>query len=140
MAAKISRNDQLRQILTERRAAVQEELQSRIRDGRGNRTKEVRDDAEHSDVGIQGDIALTLLQLSSDTLARIDAALARLDAGTFGSCVECEDDISEKRLRALPFALRCQACEQKREQELGPARRRAQRVGGLSLFPEATGS
>ena len=42
---------------------------------------------------------------------RIDDALVRLDAGQYGSCLECAREISERRLRALPFAVRCQACE-----------------------------
>ena len=41
----------------------------------------------------------------------------RLDAGKYGSCLECAREISERRLRALPFAVRCQACEDCREQD-----------------------
>lgn len=50
-------------------------------------------------------------------VARIDDALMRLDAGKYGSCLECAREISEQRLRALPFAVRCQACEERREQD-----------------------
>ena len=53
----------------------------------------------------------TLLQMSAETLARIDAALRRLDVGQYGFCAECAKEIAERRLRALPFAVRCQACE-----------------------------
>jgi DnaK suppressor protein len=42
--------------------------------------------------------------MRADTLARVDEALVRLDAGKYGSCVECDGEISERRLRALPFA------------------------------------
>lgn len=48
-------------------------------------------------------------------LARIDAALARMDEGTYGACVECGEAIEPKRLRVLPHALRCQECEESRE-------------------------
>ena len=57
--------------------------------------------------------------MSLQTVARIDDALVRLDAGKYGSCLECAREISEQRLRALPFAVRCQGCEQRREQERG---------------------
>jgi RNA polymerase-binding transcription factor DksA len=53
------------------------------------------------------------------TVARIDDALVRLEAGQYGSCIECAREISQHRLSALPFAVRCQACEERREQELG---------------------
>jgi DnaK suppressor protein len=50
-----------------------------------------------------------------ETIERIDAALARLEAGQYGLCTECGADISEARLRALPFAVRCVDCEESRE-------------------------
>jgi DnaK suppressor protein len=70
-------------------------------------------------------------------VTRIDEALVRLDAGEYGSCRECGSGIAEQRLRALPFAVRCQACEERREQAQGRARQLAQRRGGFSLFPDA---
>jgi RNA polymerase-binding transcription factor len=121
------RKADLRHMLSERRREMQDEVQSRIRDGRTDQSKEVRDDLEHSDADIQGDIEFALLQMRAETLTRIDEALVRLDAGAYGSCVECAGEISERRLRALPFAVRCQACEERREQERGQARQVAQR-------------
>ena len=44
------------------------------------------------------------------TIAEIDAALARIDAGTYGRCVSCGADIPEERLELRPFAGRCVAC------------------------------
>jgi len=49
--------------------------------------------------------------LESETLARVTAALAHLEAGTYGRCMECGGEIAEARLRALPFASRCRDCE-----------------------------
>lgn len=43
-------------------------------------------------------------------LRRIDAALARLDAGEYGWCVECGGAIGEKRLEIDPAAPRCRGC------------------------------
>lgn len=62
---------------------------------------------------------LALAKVSPQTVARIDDALARLDEGKYGSCLECAREISERRLQASPFALRCQACEERREQDGG---------------------
>ena len=134
------RNADLRLILSTRRREVQDEVQSRIRDGRTARPKEVRDDLEHSDADIQGDIEFALLQMRAETLTRIDEALVRLDAGQYGSCRECKSAISERRLRALPFAVRCQACEERCEREQGRARQLAQRRGSLSVFSDLVSS
>lgn len=79
------RKADLRQILLERRLKMQNDVQSRIRDGRTGRSVDVRDDLEHSDADSQGDIALALLQMRTEALARIDEALARLDAGKYGA-------------------------------------------------------
>jgi DnaK suppressor protein len=134
-----TRTADLRKMLSERRREMQDEVQRRMRDGRTDRPKEVRDVLEHSDADSRGDIEFALLQMRAETLTRIDAALVRLDAGKYGSCFECEGEISEQRLRALPFAVRCQACEKRREQEQGAARRLDQR-GNLSLFPDFASS
>ena len=44
------------------------------------------------------------------TIAEIDAALARIDAGTYGICVQCGGAIPEERLELRPFAGRCVTC------------------------------
>jgi len=135
------RKADLRHMLRERRHQIQDDVRSRIRDGRTHRLKEVGDDLEHSDAGIQRDIAFAVLQMRTQTLKRIDEALVRLDAGEYGFCVECDCEIAARRLRALPFAVRCQACEERREQEHGQARQLAVRRGSLpSLFPDMVSS
>jgi DnaK suppressor protein len=45
-----------------------------------------------------------------NTIAEIDAALARLDAGTYGTCTQCGAAIPEERLELRPFAGRCVSC------------------------------
>ncbi len=134
------RNASLRQMLSERRREIQDEVRSRIRDERVGRPKEVRDDFEHSDADIQGDIELALLQMRAETLTHIDEALVRLDADKYGSCFACAGEIAERRLRALPFAVRCRACEERREQRQGHARQLAQQHSSFPLFSDAFSS
>jgi DnaK suppressor protein len=128
------RNEGLKQMLHKHRRAMQDEVHSRIRDGRADRSNEVCDDLEHSSADIQGGIEFALLQMRAETLARIDDALLRLDTGEYGSCYECAGEISERRLRAMPFAVRCQVCEERREQQQERARQLSQRRGSLSLL------
>jgi DnaK suppressor protein len=49
-------------------------------------------------------------------LARIDAAIARMDQGRYGACADCGDEIELRRLHVLPYALRCQGCAEAHEQ------------------------
>jgi DnaK suppressor protein len=121
----------LTQMLIERRRQLQDDVHGRIRDGRTGRSADGHDDLEHSEADTQTDIELALLQLRAATLARIDEALGRLDAGTYGTCADCGREIAARRLRALPFAVRCQACEEQREAEDGRARHLAVERGGL---------
>ena len=72
--------------------------------------------------------------MKSETLHKIEEALARLEQGNYGYCFECGDEISEKRLRALPFAVRCKDCEEAREIAQQRERQLAQRRGSASLF------
>ena len=130
------RNAALREMLIGRRHQMQGDVQTRMRDARTDRPNEVGDDVERSDADIQDDIEFAMLQMRTETLARIDAALVRLDAGKYGTCFECAAAISKRRLRALPFAVRCQACEERREQLQGRARQLANRRDNFSLFPD----
>lgn len=57
-----------------------------------------------------------LLARARDVLRRIDAALQRMDEGTYGTCERCGEVIDAERLAALPYASRCVACEEKEEE------------------------
>ena len=121
-------------MLDERRREAQQELHGRVSGMHRDRPTEVREAVERAEASTQEDIELALAQMRADTVSRIDHALVRLDAGNYGSCLECATDISERRLRALPFAVRCQVCEEKHEQERGRARTLGQKRQSLSLF------
>jgi DnaK suppressor protein len=127
-------------MLIDRRRELRHEVQSRIRQGRADRPHDARDDVDMSDADVQGDIELALIQMRAETLSRIDAALVRLDAGEYGSCADCQGEIAQPRLRALPFAVRCQRCEERRETTQGRARQLTQQRGSFTLFPDVSGS
>ncbi|HQX82281.1 MAG TPA: TraR/DksA C4-type zinc finger protein [Vicinamibacterales bacterium] len=110
---------ELKRILEERRREILAQVQEKMRDVRAEggigEGQGVLDAAESSEADIQDDIEFALIQMKSETLNRIEEALVRLDEGTFGNCFECGDEIAERRLRALPFAVRCKDCEEARE-------------------------
>ena len=51
-------------------------------------------------------------------LALIDDALVRIKNGTYGICIECEEELAQKRLEAVPWARYCVSCAEKHEQGL----------------------
>ena len=48
--------------------------------------------------------------LAIEEIRKIRIALSRIDDGTYGTCRICDEDISPKRLEALPYATRCIDC------------------------------
>ncbi len=52
------------------------------------------------------------------TLQQIDAALIRIRTNTFGTCLNCETELQQKRLEAVPWASHCTVCQEKHEQGL----------------------
>ncbi len=62
----------------------------------------------------------------AELLGRIDAALRKLATSPddFGLCEECEEPIAPRRLALMPYAVRCAACEARREPKLGAGRRK----------------
>jgi DnaK suppressor protein len=131
-----NRYNELKKMLEDRRRELLNEVQGRIRDVRleGNKERDVLDQGESSEVDIQEDIEFALIQMKSETLTKIDAALRRLEEGNYGDCFECGDQISEARLRALPFAVRCKDCEEARETAEQRERALAKRGGSSALF------
>lgn len=134
-----SRYSDLKLMLEDRRRQIQAEVQGKMRDVRadgvwGGKLNEVLDAVESSEADIQGDIELALIQMKSETLSKINDALTRLEQGDYGNCFDCGEEIAEKRLRALPFAVRCKDCEEAREVAEQRERQNVARRGASSLF------
>jgi DnaK suppressor protein len=134
-----SRYTELKQMLDNRRRQIQAEVQGKMRGVReegtwGGKLNEVLDAVESAEADIQEDIEFALVQMKSETLNKINDALARLEHGNYGYCFECGEEIAEKRLRALPFAVRCKDCEEARENAEQRERQMAARRGASSIF------
>ena len=137
------RYDELRQILEDRRLEIIGEVKHKMRDvrteGAAATGQGVRDEAESSEAEIQDDIEFALLQMKAETLSKITEALSRLESETYGYCYECGEEITQQRLRALPFAVRCTGCEGERETVRNRERLAAGRRGAGSLFADMIG-
>jgi DnaK suppressor protein len=116
VSAKMNRLHELKTMLEDRRCELAHKIHGKIRNAR-TETKDggVLDQGENSELDIQEEIEFALIQMKADTLNQIDAALHRLEEGTYGDCFECGNEIPKARLQALPFATRCKRCEENRE-------------------------
>lgn len=133
-----TRYKELKPMLEVRRRELHRALDAKRRDVRAISGQEgglagALDAAEASDSDLQQEIAITLTEMTAEVLGRVDEALARLANGGYGSCVECNGEISSQRLRALPFALRCRGCEEQRE--IGERRLRQSPAGRSHSLP-----
>ena len=57
--------------------------------------------------------AIRNLDRDSNMLRQINHSLARIADGSYGVCLRCDEDISPKRLQALPWAVYCIGCQEK---------------------------
>src|SRR6266852_4921804 len=66
------------------------------------------------------ELAIGHLERESTRRRDVQAALHRIDAGRFGICLDCEEDINLKRLAAVPWTQSCMACQEAAEHECRP--------------------
>ena len=65
---------------------------------------------QDSDSILEREIAERRYARANESIAEIEAALLRIDAGTYGRCVDCSQLIAIERLEAIPFARQCVTC------------------------------
>jgi DnaK suppressor protein len=110
----------LRNSLVRKREEIVKEAKSEISKYIRGETRQLVDTAldngDWSVVDLSEDISLRQLSTHRETLLKIDAALRKIDEGTYGKCEDCGEDISVERLKILPFAIYCVDCQGKREQ------------------------
>jgi RNA polymerase-binding transcription factor len=118
-AGSIHRTEALRKMLLERRQEVMKEINGLIGHRMSDEIQRRVDSAP--DVGDQALLDtervrdISIMELRNKMRQQIDEALAKLEEGTYGRCADCGAEISEKRLRAVPFARRCVTCQEKQE-------------------------
>jgi DnaK suppressor protein len=86
--------------------------------GNGNRNREAlaietsSDELDRIQQASDRDYAMSNLERNSNRLREVRTALRRIDAGTFGICVGCDENINPKRLAAVPWASSCIVCQE----------------------------
>src|SRR5580658_3101420 len=92
--------------------AKQAELAHMIRNRDGIAIEKSPDALDEVQYATERELAIRSLDRDSNLLRNVRAALGRIDEGTFGVCLHCDEDISPKRLAALPWAAFCIHCQE----------------------------
>ncbi len=111
--------EKVRRELTRRRRAILETF--RRADAEIDALRSAERDPELEEGAQAEHEAFTLARLSENQrreLPQIDAALARVDAGEYGVCRDCDQEIDRRRLAALPYALLCTECAARNERAM----------------------
>lgn len=94
----------------------------RMKDEYERRIAGIRQDLEHKNAPVEADFAEQVTQRENEDvlsglqseatveLARVNAALGRIERGEYGRCVKCGASVAPARLMALPQADMCQDC------------------------------
>jgi DnaK suppressor protein len=107
----------LKGMLEDRRREIHEKLRSLREAIPADVQHDVRDAEEQSVDDFVQEVDLALMQMKTETLKKIDQAIQRLEDGSYGRCQECEQEIAEARLQALPFAVLCRDCQEQTENQ-----------------------
>lgn len=92
-------------------------LNKTIRESSGDLSSHALHMADMATDSYDRDFSLNLVSNEQEALYRIEQALRRISNGTYGFCVECGKKISEKRLKAVPFAELCIEHQEEKEQK-----------------------
>lgn len=106
------RQESLRRRLRQARARLQTDLRFAVEASSdwGQTARNEPEREENGALSYERDTSLAVASQVRGELADIEAALARLDAGTFGICERCRRPIEAERLQAIPEALYCLPC------------------------------
>jgi len=106
---------QIKEKLLERKRELEVELQRIAEDRTELELENVQDPLDQAIKSSMDDLNITLEENERDEYERILKAIAMIDAGTYGICVDCQQPISERRLALYPNATRCIACQESQE-------------------------
>jgi DnaK suppressor protein len=67
------------------------------------------DEVQHAS---ERELAIRNLDRESNLLRNVRLALRRIEDGSFGTCLHCEEEISPKRIAAVPWAANCIQCQE----------------------------
>jgi DnaK suppressor protein len=92
--------------------AKRRELMSNTADRDEIRIENAAEDFDRLQQQMNREVAIRNLDRESTLLKSVQSALARIEDESFGICLRCDEEIPEKRLKALPWAAYCVKCQE----------------------------
>jgi RNA polymerase-binding protein DksA len=123
----IEKITELKESLITLRDALTQEIDEELQESRESASYnslagDVHDSADESVADQLSALEAEMANRHTKELHDIDAALERIENGSYGTCIECGQQIALKRLQAYPVAKRCIECKTKFEQQFTDSR------------------
>ncbi len=107
----------LKKNLLKMREDILKDMDENIKNVRSAPERDVGDFYDDVDIEKDRQMMHMLGERERVKLVAIDSALERIEDGSYGICEECGCDINKKRLKVLPFARYCVACQEELEKQ-----------------------
>jgi len=114
--------EEMRQVWTELESeaiGLRADIEAAVADMAGRLTDSTRDagddEADAGTKAFEREHELALTHNARELLAQNERAIARIEAGTYGTCESCGEAIGKARLQAFPRATLCVTCKQREE-------------------------
>ena len=101
-------------ILVERQAELTHAANARERIA----IEKAADSVDESTAAGERELAITTVHREAMLRRQMDAALQRIVDGSYGYCVNCDEEISRKRLNAVPWTALCLDCQEQQDREM----------------------
>jgi RNA polymerase-binding transcription factor DksA len=114
--------------LDQRRTELEQDIRGKLaaaREVTGSAAiDQIIEGGDYANADLIATVEIAEVQRDIVELRELNAARARLEAGTYGACLDCGVEIPVERLEAYTAAIRCMPCQRRRETEAGVSRAR----------------
>ena len=104
--------EKFKKLLEDKRSALFARVQAARANEQAGRSEDAPDLGDRALSTMTRDLSYRLTTGEQDILKRIDAALDRVEAKTYGECVNCGKKVRQGRLEAVPWARHCIDCQE----------------------------
>ncbi len=108
--------EKFKKLLDDKRAELLARVQAARATETAGQSENAPDLGDRALSSVTRDLSYVLSTGERDILKRIDAALDRLEAESFGECLNCGKKVQQGRLNAVPWALHCIDCQELQDQ------------------------
>jgi DnaK suppressor protein len=94
---------------------ISDDIDEDVREEHQELIQMAKDGGDRGLAELRDSTVFSLIRLKVEEIETIEEALQRIDAGKYGRCRDCSRWIRPARLQVQPYAVRCRACQEKRE-------------------------